>query len=182
MRIRRKRRITATTMRSHRSGGVHAAIYVAYTKKNRFEAPTSRVPVAAAICRHGRCEYAENCAYVIFCGKQPHPSRLRRATFPRGEGFVAAGCRRYGEVGLRAPCGVMLFYAMLCGGVDAAATEKRDRVFLAELCSCTQCPMAADCRRYGEAGLRAPCGVMILCAMFCGGVDAAAAEYSNAVP
>ena len=33
--------------------------------------------------RHGR-SYC--CACFVICGRAPHPSRLRRATFPRGEG------------------------------------------------------------------------------------------------
>ena len=60
---------------------------------------------------------------------------------------------------LRAPEGKYLWRQI------AAATARRDRLLLAELCSCTRCPVAADCRRYGEAGPRVPCGIMLLYAM-----------------
>ena len=140
MRIRRKQRITATTLRSHRSGGLQG--------------------------RHDSYSYQRALCGIIVRMRNALWRQIAAAT----TGETACSLRNYA-----------LVRDALWRQV-AAATAKRDRVFLAELCSCTQCPVAADCRRYGEAGSLAPCGVMILCAMSYGGVDAAAAEYSNVVP
>ena len=47
-------RFEATASRSIVAAAFKAAIFIAYTEKIRYEAPTSRIAVAAAICRHGR--------------------------------------------------------------------------------------------------------------------------------
>ena len=102
-RKRGKRRIKAAKMRIRRSGGVHAAIFVAYTA-------ASRVSVAAAICRHGERRTGREIAFygVLFRIRNADGGVDAAATentdavlLCRGRCVyvmpVAAGCRRYGE-------------------------------------------------------------------------------------